>query len=66
MFNIYLISAPGSESLQMDHNPPKDVPQESVPINLFMRVLQDTLVFTPAQVRILAEDRYVTQDMVLY
>ena len=60
------MSEPGAESLEAYHNPPTYVPQDSVPTNVFKRMLQDNLGFTTAQIWILVDDGYDTKDTVLY
>ena len=66
MCTLQVMSAPRTESLEADQNPPTDTTQDSVPTNIFIRILQEILGFTTAQVRILADDKYDTQEMVLY
>ena len=62
--------ATGVDSTGVGENPPTEAPQVStvvqVPINIFTGTLQVVLGFTSTQVRILVDDRYDSQESVLY
>ena len=77
MFILQVMSETGVYSTGEGENPPIEAPQvstvvqvaistPSVPFNIFAGTLQGIIGFTITQVRVLVDDRYDSQESVIY